>query len=52
MSVMFPADVSTRTLPLIPERLIGRKISASEVTKASSQLTKNVFMEEFPNAKV
>jgi putative transposase len=35
MSVMFLAGVSTRTLSLISERLIGRRISASEVSKAS-----------------
>ena len=42
LSVMFLAGVSTRTLSLISERLIGRKISASEVSKASSQLTEAV----------
>ena len=42
MSVMFLAGVSTRTLSLISERLIGRKISAGEVSKVSSQLTKAV----------
>jgi putative transposase len=42
MSVMFLAGVSTRTLSLISERLIGRRISASEVSKASSQLTEAV----------
>jgi putative transposase len=42
MSVMFLAGVSTRTLSLISERLIGRKISVSEVSKASSQLTEAV----------
>jgi len=42
MSVMFLAGVSTRTLSLISERLLGRKISASEVSKVSSQLTKAV----------
>lgn len=42
ISVMFLAGVSTRTLSLISERLIGRKISASEVSKASSQLTEAV----------
>jgi len=36
MSVMFLAGVSTRTLSLISERLIGRKISAAEVSKASN----------------
>jgi putative transposase len=42
LSVMFLAGVSTRTLSLISERLIGRKISSSEVSKASSQLTEAV----------
>ena len=42
ISVMFLAGVSTRTLPLISERLIGRKISAGEVSKVSSQLTQAV----------
>jgi putative transposase len=42
MSVMFLAGVSTRTLSLISERLLGRKISAGEVSKVSSQLTEAV----------
>lgn len=42
ISVMFLAGVSTRTLSLISERLIGRKISAGEVSKVSSQLTQAV----------
>lgn len=42
MSIMFLAGVSTRTLSLISERLLGRKISASEVSKVSSQLTEAV----------
>ena len=42
MSVMFLAGVSTRTLALISERLIGRKISAGEVSKVSSHLTEAV----------
>jgi putative transposase len=42
MSVMFLAGVSTRTLALISERLIGRKISAGEVSKVSGQLTEAV----------
>ena len=42
MSVMFLAGVSTRTLSLISERLLGRKISAGEVSKVSSQLSKAV----------
>lgn len=39
VSVMFLAGVSTRTLSLISERLLGRKISAGEVSKVSSQFT-------------
>jgi putative transposase len=42
MSVMFLAGVSTRTLSLISERLLGRKISAGEVSKVSGQLAKAV----------
>ncbi len=42
MSVMFLAGVSTRTLSLISERLIGRKISAGEVSRVSRQLTEAV----------
>ena len=42
LSVMFLAGVSTRTLSLISERLIGRKISAGEVSKVSSQLNEAV----------
>ena len=42
LSVMFLAGVSTRTLSLISERLIGRKISAGEVSKVSSQLSEAV----------
>ena len=37
MSIMFLAGVTTRTLSLISAQLLGRKISAGEV---SSQLTK------------
>jgi putative transposase len=39
---MFLAGVSTRTLSLISERLIGRRISAGEVSKVSSQLSEAV----------
>ena len=39
VSVMFFAGVSTRTLSLISERLVGRKISTSEGSKVSGQLT-------------
>jgi putative transposase len=42
LSVMFLAGVSTRTLSLISERLLGRKISSGEVSKVSSQLTRAV----------
>jgi putative transposase len=42
LSVMFLAGVSTRTLALISERLIGRRISAGEVSKVSSQLSEAV----------
>jgi putative transposase len=42
MSVMFLAGVSTRSLSLISERLIGRKISAGEISKVSSQLKEAV----------
>ena len=39
---MFLAGVSTRTLSMMSERLIGRKISAGEVSKASKELTQGV----------
>jgi putative transposase len=42
LSVMFLAGVSTRTLALMSERLIGRRISAGEVSKVSSQLSEAV----------
>lgn len=42
MSVMFLSGISTRTLSLISERLMGRKLSANEVSKASGQLTEAV----------
>jgi putative transposase len=42
VSVMFLAGVSTRTLSLISERLLGRKISAGEVSKVSSQFSEAV----------
>ena len=42
LCVMFLSGVSTRTLSLISERLIGRKICATEVSKASSQLAEAV----------
>ena len=42
LCVMFLSGVSTRTLSLISEKLIDRKICASEVSKASSQLAEAV----------
>lgn len=42
LCVMFLAGISTRTLSLMSERLIGRRISASEVSKASKELTQAV----------
>jgi putative transposase len=39
---MFLGGMSTRTLSLMSERLIGRSISASEVSKASKELTEAV----------
>lgn len=42
LCVMFLAGVSTRTLSMMSERLIGRRISASEVSKASKELTQSV----------
>lgn len=40
--VMFLSGVSTRTLSLISEKLIGRKICATEVSKAGKQLAEAV----------
>jgi putative transposase len=42
LCVMFLGGMSTRTLSLISETLIGRKISASEVSKAGKELTEAV----------
>jgi putative transposase len=42
LSVMFLAGVSTRILALISERVIGRRISAGEVSKVSSQLSEAI----------
>jgi putative transposase len=42
LSVMFLSGVSTRTMALISEKLIGRRLSATEVSKASSQLSNAV----------
>lgn len=42
LCVMFLSGVSTRKLSLISEKLIGRKICATEVSKASQQLAEAV----------
>jgi len=42
LCVMFLAGVSTRTLSMMSERLIGRSISATEVSKAGKELTRAV----------
>jgi len=42
IGVMFLAGVSTRTLSMMSERLIGRRISAGEVSKVSKELTRSV----------
>lgn len=42
LCVMFLAGVSTRTLSLMSERLIGRSISPTEVSEASKELTSAV----------
>jgi len=42
LSVMFLAGISTRTLSMMSERLIGRKISSGEVSKVSKELTSSV----------
>lgn len=42
LSVMFLAGISTRTLSMISERLIGRRISSGEVSKVSKELTRSV----------
>jgi putative transposase len=42
LSIMFLAGISTRTLSLISERLIGRKISSGEISKVSKSLTDSV----------
>jgi putative transposase len=39
LCAMFLAGVSTRTLSAMSQRLIGRKISPTEVSKASKELT-------------
>ena len=42
LCVMFLGGMSTRTLSLMSERLIGRSISATEVSNASKELTQAV----------
>ena len=42
LGVMFLSGISTRTLSLISERLIGRKISSGEISKVSKSLTSSV----------
>ena len=42
LCVMFLGGISTRTLSLMSERLIGRRISASEVSRAGKELTEAV----------
>ena len=42
LSAMFLAGVSTRTLSMMSERLIGRKLSPMEVSKASRELSQAV----------
>lgn len=42
LCIMFLTGVSTRTLSMMSNRLIGRKISPSEISKASKELTEAV----------
>lgn len=42
LCMMFLGGVSTRSLAMMSERLMGRKISASEVSRASKELTRAV----------
>ena len=42
LCAMFLAGVSTRTLSMMSERLIGRSISPTEVSEASKELTRAV----------
>lgn len=39
MSIMYLTGISTRTLSMLSKRLIGRSISAEEVSKANKELT-------------
>ncbi|MCG6537218.1 MAG: transposase, partial [Syntrophales bacterium LBB04] len=41
-SILFLAGVSTRSLSMISERLIGRRISATEISSVSSELNASV----------
>lgn len=42
LCAMFLAGVSTRTLSLISEKLVGRRLSSAEVSKSTKQLTEAV----------
>jgi putative transposase len=42
MSMMFLAGISTRSLSMLSNRLIGRSISASEISNVNSELTESV----------
>ena len=42
MCIMFLGGISTRTLSLMSERLIGRSISPNEISKTSIELTRAV----------
>lgn len=42
MCIMFLGGISTRTLSLMSERLIGRSISPNEISKTSIELTRSV----------
>ena len=43
MGLLFLGGVSTRTLSMISERLIGRKISSTEISSANKELTEAVL---------
>lgn len=42
LSMMFLAGISTRTLSMISEKLIGRKISSGEISKVSKSLESSI----------
>ena len=42
MSMMFLAGISTRSLSMLSRRLIGRSISATEISNVNSELTESV----------